>query len=589
MKRVGCKISLIVKVCDLLSLKLEVPEKILKLINDYFPESIIKVDNGYDYKIIYKSVNNIKKLTCGKTIKPFRNSNYKIKLKDDYIMAHKPSEQDFLIIRHNKIIYFYSSNSYSDKEFIRLIRELIYRKLLEINYFPIHASCVVNTKGATLFIGGKNEGKSTSLLNSILCDKTNPLSNDITFVGKENGIWNAFGTSYDITFNSEVYNIFNNKEKFNTTEQINSKVKIRFTPKDFCEKFNTKWIWKAPIYEINFVKLNPQKHYFVNYNISKKEKLSLLNKSSNGHVFNFGDYLKINNCIPKYNFSELINDISMKIIGGNIFNRDNHSNETNFVDVDYSIVSRGTENYYGRGYNAITAINKSYRYLIDVDHGIKKIKLGSYTLKIHSKYSIYNIAFSRFQLITALMYEENHYIIKDGIFILGLGNVGFSCLMYFLDKKYKKIMIYVREINDRIYKLKKVVYNEFKVNLEFTTTFVDLNKYKTIVETTGDSNILEKMISLIDNKKVVIILSTLRDEKIKISPLIINRKNLVLIGGHEFNGVNNNTRQKIFDKLLNKNQNKNYLKQFINIYKYSPKILENIKNKKGNFIELFKY
>ena len=54
-----------------------------------------------------------------------------------------------------------------------------------------------------MFFGEKNSGKSTALFTCVLLDNAYPISNDITFVGKENGKWLAFGLPYDITFDKD--------------------------------------------------------------------------------------------------------------------------------------------------------------------------------------------------------------------------------------------------------------------------------------------------------------------------------------------------------------------------------------------------
>lgn len=70
---------------------------------------------------------------------------------------------------------------------------------------------------------------------------------------------------------------------------------------------------------------------------------------------------------------------------------------------------------------------------------------------------------------------------------------------------------------------------------------------------------------------------------------MVNRKNLVIIGGHELNGIDMEKRQEIFEKILEVNRNKKYLKKLINEYDFSDKRLKSIKQHKSNFIEIFKY
>lgn len=257
--------------------------------------------------------------------------------------------------------------------------------------------------------------------------------------------------------------------------------------------------------------------------------------------------------------------------------------------IEYSIVSRGTEKYNNIGYMAITEIAKSYRYILNYDHGIKKAPLSYGYLKAKDIYNIYNIAFSRFQLITALMYNKHKKEIKDKILLLGIGNLGISCLFYLLDNNYKSITIFVRKSNPYYLKLAKIIKKEYNINIDFVTEINNREKYNTYIDTTGSSTILKNIFEIIEFNKTIIILSTPRDEKYLISPLMINRKSITIIGGHEFNGITNQYRQKVFNKLLSNNQSKKYLKNFISEYNYSIDKLESIKTKKENYIEIFHY
>lgn len=114
------------------------------------------------------------------------------------------------------------------------------------------------------------------------------------------------------------------------------------------------------------------------------------------------------------------------------------------ISIEYSIVSRGTERYNNCGYMAISGICDSYRYILNVDHNIRTATLSEGYLKAKSRYEISNIVFSRFQLITALFFERHKDKIDDNILILGLGNVGVSCLIYLIDKGFQNITVYVR-------------------------------------------------------------------------------------------------------------------------------------------------
>ena len=183
------------------------------------------------------------------------------------------------------------------------------------------------------------------------------------------------------------------------------------------------------------------------------------------------------------------------------------------------------------------------------------------------------------------MYNKN--IIKDDIIIFGLGNIGLTCLFYLLDKKYKKITVFVKPNKD-LKNLKKIINKEYNVDIKIIYTLKHYN-YNTYIETTGDSYLLKSIFDNINYNKKLIILSTPREETFLLSPLSINRKNISVIGAHEINGIDNEYRNRVFNKLLRKNSKKKYLHNFVSIYDYSDKKLKEIKEQKGNFIEMFKY
>ncbi len=260
----------------------------------------------------------------------------------------------------------------------------------------------------------------------------------------------------------------------------------------------------------------------------------------------------------------------------------------NTPKIEYSAVSRGTEKYNNKGYIAITNIINNYRYIVNEDHGIEYINNTNDSLKANKKYNIYNVVLSRFELIPALMFCKNKDI-QDNILLCGLGNVGFSTLLYLLDNSYKNITIYIRHNKKYIKELIDIIYKEYKVKLNIVNKINIYNSINTYIDTTGSSEVLESIFDNITFNKTVLILSTPRDDDFKISPLIINRKSIRIIGRHEFNGIEFKEREKLYNKLLKINKNKSYLNLFFNEYNYSKNRLNRIKDKKNNIIEIFKY
>src|SRR5574344_358170 len=317
-------------ISDILTIKLHLDEQDLKNIYAYFPNMLI-IDNDslFDYEIYYHKIDVIPenyKITNGKEINPFRNSKYIINRSNDYIIAYAKKQKfsnEHAIIRNQNIILMYVLDDIKQKNLIRLMTELIIRKLLEKNYFPLHASCVVNENKAIIYIGKKGSGKSTALFSSVLLAGSNPLANDITFIGKENNIWKAFGTSYDLTFDSSLFSQITDGselvEQHNLISEYNSN-KMRYEASEFCRCFNTSWKWSASIKSINVVNLNPNTQYREKINIKIINALDYLNKYGKDHNFNFDDLLMINGLVPKFNYEDLVKEIIFNEIEGNIIN-----------------------------------------------------------------------------------------------------------------------------------------------------------------------------------------------------------------------------------------------------------------------------
>lgn len=255
-------------------------------------------------------------------------------------------------------------------------------------------------------------------------------------------------------------------------------------------------------------------------------------------------------------------------------------------DIEYTIVSRGTEKSGSQGYMGVTFINDNKRLFLLSKHFDKYIDTYKDSFEISSEYTIQNIAVSRFELMGALTLKKILNLIEDNIAIIGFGNIGFTCLLYLLENEYKNISIMNRKIKDyqktAIKKLNKL----YNANIKFITDYD--NHYNTYIEATGSSDVIKDIIESASNNSNVILIGTPRDEKYLINPLDINRKNLKIIGGHELNGHTIEERRELYAELLEKNKNKN-LNDFVNIYNESNDIREKILEDKKNFIEVIKY
>ena len=255
-------------------------------------------------------------------------------------------------------------------------------------------------------------------------------------------------------------------------------------------------------------------------------------------------------------------------------------------DIEYTVVSRGTEKAGSKGYIGITKIENDKRLLVLAKHFDKHIDIYKDSFEISAQYSVKNIAISRFELMGAITIKPILNIIRDNILIIGLGNIGFTAMLYLLENNYKNISIITNKIEkyqtEAIDRLNK----EYNSNINFVDNF-DID-YDTYIEATGSSEVIKSIVETAPNLSKIILLGVPREEKYLINPLDINRKNLMFIGGHELNGHAIEERREIFEELLKINSEKD-LKLFVNIYHVQNGIIEKILEHKENFIEVIKY
>ena len=254
-------------------------------------------------------------------------------------------------------------------------------------------------------------------------------------------------------------------------------------------------------------------------------------------------------------------------------------------DIEYTIVSRGTEKYGSKGYMGISKVIDGNRLFLLSQHYDKYIDTYKDSFKIPEKFYIENIAFSRFELMSALTIKKIEKMIKDNILIIGLGSLGFTCLFYLLKLGFKNIKILTRNVKEFQMEAIKLLEERFNVKLEFANEF---EKFDTYIDATGNSEVIKNVFENANNGSNIILLGTPRDEKYFINPLEINRKSLAIYGGHELNGHTSTERKEILFELLNENYMEDFSK-FINIYKSNKNVVEKILNKKENIIEVIKY
>lgn len=222
------------------------------------------------------------------------------------------------------------------------------------------------------------------------------------------------------------------------------------------------------------------------------------------------------------------------------------------VKIVANIISKGTEtNSDCKGYMALTEKIDNVRYIIPVSHEVSELlRLHSDSLMIKKNLPLNKIILSRFQLIPALFFSNNHIDVNSKILVCGIGCVGFATLV---------------ELSKRLFK--KVSYCSSKTFNEFNFTKHDeqcgfLN-YDVIIDCTGKEEMLEKIIKNCSERTTIVLLGTPRTDP-KISLLDVHRRNLKILGGHELHGYSIKDRQTIFDEIVDWNStNKNDYKKYV--------------------------
>ena len=261
----------------------------------------------------------------------------------------------------------------------------------------------------------------------------------------------------------------------------------------------------------------------------------------------------------------------------------NHEIHTGSREIQYNIVSRGTEKAGSKGYMAITKKIHEERHLIVQDHENALITHFKDSLPCYH-YDIHTIAFSRFELIGALALQRISF--SDDILLCGLGNVGVTALIYLLDHDYRNIRIYIDSVKPYIQRMIRKLNKQYGAQLRIVDR---IELAKTYIDTTGASSVLEAIFQDIKPFCTVFLIGTPRDGSYLIDPLCIHRNNLLVVGGHELKGIKKTERLRVFQELLEKNDKNPLLKDIVHINRYRKNIFMDILNEKKHFIEVVEY
>ena len=299
--------------CGIINFSITGFERDLMLIEKYLTLSTSKQD--VDYSItMYKTpdLSNFKNI--GNIIYPFKNCVYKQKILSEQNVIIYAEKQEFsdehVIVRNNDIISIYSNSDDIYWYTIKMIDELIIRKLFDMGFFPLHASSVSDKNGSLVFVGYSGMGKSTSMYYYSMFENMNPQANDTVFVGRIGNEWHSFGIIEDATFGESLIKDKQPEERFGSK-------KVRFTPIEYEQYSNVKYNYMSKINNIVFVNLNQYGEYKeytvepsqIDLNMFVDKKLK------------YGDILAINNLSPHYSIEDLIRENQFYGCSGNILKK----------------------------------------------------------------------------------------------------------------------------------------------------------------------------------------------------------------------------------------------------------------------------
>ena len=289
-------------------------EKTFPFIDEYRPDKIVN-EVTFSYRGIIKE-EDIKVPGGLEKIKGFAGPSY-YRWKDPYMTcAYSPKEErrGSHFVRHNERLFnVYLHENEREDIICRVARDVVMRDMLRQGYFPIHACVVDDGNGANIIFGGKGSGKSTAMFSAILFDGQTPLSGDVAFVKlEENGKWTVLGWPWRVSIDEQYFIIVGKK----TNKKYEERGKYRYPPKDFCDEFNTKWIWKAEIK--NLIKADIQVgNKPILKDVSSDEMLHYLTNEGVDE-WSWGDSLGVGIRKPKYLYEKLAHDINGKRLSGDI-------------------------------------------------------------------------------------------------------------------------------------------------------------------------------------------------------------------------------------------------------------------------------
>ncbi len=208
----------------------------------------------------------------------------------------------------------------------------------------------------------------------------------------------------------------------------------------------------------------------------------------------------------------------------------------------FSFVSIGTENSGSNGYMSVSEVMNGRRLISPIDHNIQEIDENNEdNLEVSDEISIECLCMLRFQLISSLALKN----MKDKVVcIYGCGAIGIGAYLECKRQHAKSVTIVTRRKN---------AVEHFKrwINIEEYDGIKECDIY---IDCTGDEKYIYPIIDNCACGSIFYELGTPRTSPC-IDLLVVHRKNLSIMGGHELNGVSKRRRREECENL-----NKYYIK-----------------------------
>ena len=288
-------------------------EQIKALFEKFLPYLIYDDCKDFDYCLnIHRELMEVqvpKGITCNKA---FAASDFYCWQKDGvnyaYTDGNKFASRHF-VVRNGKNIDLYFDPQSNIEIAIKVLREIILRELFKQGYVPIHSAGFEKNGETYVFFGGKNAGKSTSLL--LFCKGLgfNPVTNDLSFLKIVGEQVEVLGWFYKISYQTRAQYLLINR----AMQEVDNK-KTKIFPLDFVKNNNLHWTWQSKLCKLVYVKCN----YFIDsYEFKKAQDYEKQEyKPFIYDDWGFCDYLNIYN--EKIDIDSVYDKLPIYSLTGNI-------------------------------------------------------------------------------------------------------------------------------------------------------------------------------------------------------------------------------------------------------------------------------